>query len=357
MYVDGHVVVAAGETVYGLDAGSGETAWTLESSVVPQDDALWIDATLRVHGGTVYALLGVSDGAHGGDYTLFALRPDGTERWRYSSDATRVHWMVGFADEAVVLATHDDDPVPKYEQATAIDRSDGGERWHVETGDAYYGAVGEGVVALGVPFEAVDCFDLDTGDRRFRFEAGDPPYVRSIAVGDGLVFVRVYRGDASRPTLYAFDVADGDRAWTWDEMRVGSIRHLDDLYVGGGSIFRLAPDGTVRWRYDGGGPVADVPFDDERLYTNNGSHLVAISRRDGAETWRTRAPGGVVPVARSSDLVLASDVESGHVSGYRVDEGRRKWRVTGPQSFHTPATGGDGAYLASEGGVVLKLPA
>lgn len=211
-------------------------------------------------------------------------------------------------------------------------------------------------VAVRVPFEAVDCFDLETGDRRFRFEAEDPPFVRSVAVGDGPVFVRVYRGDASRPTLYAFEVAGGDEAWTWNEMRVGSVRHLDDLYVGGGSIFRLAPDGTVRWRYDGAGPVGAVPFDEERLYTNNGSAWSRSVAGTAPKCGGPGASGGVVPVARSSGLVIASAARAGRVSAYDVDEGGREWRATAPESFLTPATGGEAAYLASEGGSVLKLP-
>lgn len=356
VYADGYVVVAAGGTVYGLHPESGETAWMLESPAVPEGDVAHHDATLRVHDGTVYALFGVDFLFGGDDYTPVALRPDGTERWRYASGVGRFHRFAGFGDGAVVLQTHDDSFEPIGEAVIAVDLENGRERWRTETGDSYFGAVGEEVAALRVVDTVVEGFALETGERRFRFEAEESTDVDAVAVGGGLVYVGVGRDRLDGPTLYALDGESGEPAWSWDRMRVGSLRYLDDLYVGGGSLFRLAPDGTARWRYDEGGSVDGIHFDDEFLYTHTGDRLAAIRRRNGSEGSSRGSGSGSIPVARGDDTVLTRSEDGKRIHAFEVDGWQSGWEASTAGTFHPPATSEESAYLATERGLVLSVP-
>ena len=356
-YVDGHVVVAAEERVYGLDAGSGETAWTLDPPASPQGEHERLDATIRVHQGVVYALLGVGFGVGGSDYTLVALDPDGTERWRYGSDLARYHEIAGFGDDMVVLPTHDDALSPDGEQVIAVDLADGAERWRAPSGDAYTGAVGDGVATIEAAGLALDCFDLDTGDRRFRFEPDGDASVDSSAIGRGHVFAAAPGYDGDEPSLYAFDPADGDEVWSDGSATTTMVRYLDDLYVGGSALRRLGPDGTEQWRYEPGGFVTGVPVDERTMYTNARSRVVAIRRGDGSERWGIDVTERTHPVARGGDSIVAMDGEAGVTVALSAADGGERWRASLPREYEPrPATSEDAAYLATEEGAVLSLP-
>lgn len=359
LYADGYVVVAAGETVYGLDAASGETAWTLDYPVAPEADVIRLDARFSLHEGTVYAVLGSTDGMHGDDYTVFALRPDGTERWRYASRLARRHRIVGFADDAVVLQTSDDNVEPVGEALLAVNLDDGRERWLTETGDAYVGDVGAGVVAVIAGEVRVDCLDLETGERNFRFPEGQgvEERVYELAVGGGAVFATVNRRDAGGDSLYALDPRDGSTTWSTGGASVYELRYLDDLYVAGDSLRRVAPDGSERWRYDEGVDLRDAPADEAALYTAVGSRIVALRRRDGRERWAVEAIDEAEPRTAGAGAVLSVDRRRHVTFAHGVDDGSELWRATGPEEGGPdPALGPDGAFLATQNGSLLKVP-
>ena len=357
VYADGHVVVAAGMTVFGLDAESGETAWTLDAPATPEEEHERPDATLCVHEGVVYGLLGLGFGLGGSDYTLVALDPDGAERWRYESDLTRYHEVAGFGDGAVVLPTHDDALSADGEQVIAVDLADGTERWRAATGDAYDGAVGDGVATVEASGLVLDCFDSESGDRRFRFEPGGDASVDSSAIGGGRVFAAAHGYDSDGPSLYAFDPADGTELWTDGSATTTMVRYLDDLYAGGSSLRRLGPDGTEHWRYEPGGFVTGVPVDDGSIYTNARSRVVAIQREDGSERWGVEATRRTHPVAHGGDSVVAMDGEAKITVALSAADGRERWRASLPHEYEPrPATSEDAAFLATEDGAVLSLP-
>lgn len=164
-----------------------------------------------------------------------------------------------------------------------------------------------------------------------------------------------YEGDG--PTTYALSADDGAEDWTVDGAAVSSLRHSEDLYVGGERVVRFDPDGTERWRYDGGGLVADVPFDDGALYTNADSRVVALDRDDGRELWGTGATDLAIPRTVGGDAVVSADGEASEVFAHAVGDGEERWRASLPGEHPpTPAAGRDGAHLATEGGTVVRVP-
>lgn len=352
---DGHVVLAAGSTLLGLDADTGETAWTLDAPSSPTQEHARVDASLRVHDGVVYALLGVSRGVTGGEYTLLSLDPDGTERWRYRSGIDRFHEFAGLGGGTAVIPTHDDALSTGGEQVVAVDLASGEERWRADTGDGLTGAVGDDVAILEVVDQVLDCFDLASGDRRFRFDpVGD---LSAGTVGGGRVFVAAPRMGGDGPTLYALDPADGEVAWRQADPVASTVRYLDDLYVGGKALRRLGPDGEERWRYDAGGFVTDVPFDDERLFTVTDARLVAVDRADGSERWDRSATDRTRPVTRGGDSVVVTEVDTKTVSALSVDDGAERWQASlTAEGGVWLGTGGGGAFLATSTGSVVWVP-
>ncbi|QLG62123.1 outer membrane protein assembly factor BamB family protein [Halorarum salinum] len=358
-YADGHVAVVVGTTAYGLDAATGETAWTFESPVSPGGDYGRPTATLAAHDGVLYALVGVSVGTGAHDHVLHALTPSGEERWTYESGIGGFHELVGFGDGAAVLGTSDDavgGPDSGGHATIAVDLAAGRERWRTETADVLGGTVGDDVAVVRVN-GAVDCLALATGERRFRFAPAVDGRISASAVGGGRVFAGLLRYEGDGPTAYALSAEDGTEDWTVDGTVVTSLRYLDDLYVGGEHVVRYGPDGTERWRYDGGGLVADVPFYDDALYTNSGSRVVAVDRQDGRELWGTAATDLAIPRARDGDAVVSSDGQARTVFAHSAGDGIERWRATLPDEYPpTPAAGGDGAYLATVGGDLVMVP-
>ncbi|MXR40999.1 PQQ-binding-like beta-propeller repeat protein [Halobaculum sp. WSA2] len=359
-FVDGTVAVAVGTDVVGLDAATGETAWTFETAVSIGDEYEYgrPTADLRVHEGTLYALVGISVGTGAHDHVLHALTADGDERWRFGTRVAGFHSFLGFGDGAVVVGTNDDAISDELDHAVfAIETADGSRRWTAESGDAMDGTVADGV-ALVEADTAVDCFDLETGERRFRSEAPDDARVTATAAGDGrafLVFDR-YDPEPDQPTMAAVSTADGSAAWDLAGEVVTSVRYLDDCYVGGERVARLGPDGNERWSYDGGGLIHDVPFDADALYTNPDSRIVSLARDSATERWTAEATDLAVPRVRAGDALVSSDGDARTVFAHAVDDGTELWRATLPGGYPPdPAAGPDGAYVATTAGGVGRV--
>lgn len=359
-FVDGTVAVAVGTDVIGLDAATGETAWTFETAVSLDGDYEYgrPTADLRISDGTLYALVGISVGTGAHDHVLHALTADGDERWRFGTGVSGFHSFIGFGDGAVVVATNDDAISAERDHAVfAIETATGDERWRDESGDAMGGTVAGGV-ALVEADRAVDCFDLETGERRFRYEAPEDARATATAVGDGRAFVVLDRYDPGpdQATMEVVSTADGSAQWELAGEVVTSVRYLDDCYVGGGRVARLGPDGTERWSYDGGGPVYHAPFDADALYTNPGSRVVSLARNSGTERWDAEATDLAIPRTRAGDAVVSMDGDARTVFAHDAGDGTELWRATLPGGYPpTPAAGPDGAYVATTAGGVGKI--
>lgn len=357
-FVDGTVVAAADWSIHGLDAVTGDTAWTFDPGANPERERDRLDATLRVRGGTVFALVGVSSGLSGSGYALVALSSDGTKQWRYESGIDRFHDLVAVGEGVALLTTSTDYIAPEGQQAIAVDLGDGTERWRADTGSASSGVLRHGLATLDVARTVVDCFDVETGERRFRFDPEPDGAATTSTIGDGRAFVTVDANGADAPTLYALDPLDGSTDWTEGDVPSATLRYLDDLYVGGAAIRRLATDGTERWQYDSSGFVAGVPFDEVALYTNTGSRVVAVDRNDGTERWTVDVPNRTYPTAHVGDTVVARSGDAKTVFAWHVDDGSERWRASVPTETSPRPVAGDGrVYVPTQAGGIVAIPA
>ncbi|WP_299236251.1 PQQ-binding-like beta-propeller repeat protein [Natronomonas sp.] len=208
----------------------------------------------------------------------------GTERWRVDGEGSAIT-LVPFGD-GVVVGERSARGAVRY-------LVEGAERWRHDAADA-----------IGDPTE----------ETRFRL-----PMVVDAAVGEGTVYAAARRYE-----------------------REGGERHFES------SVYALAPDGSVRWRYDAdASPVSLAASDGGVAVAYNrcpGRHdegLVALGA-DGSERW-TWDPGGgadrrVGDVAALEEGVVATS--HADYRGYRIEDGTAVWRV----DLGRPREGGDEVY-------------
>jgi len=228
----------------------------------------------------------------------------------------------------------------------AFDRA-GTERWSVD---------GEGSAITLVPFGAGVLVGersergavrlLEDGRERWRHDAAD-------AVGDPAKETRFFL------PMVVDAVTDADTAYVAArryERRDGT-RHFES------SVYALASDGTVRWRYDAdASPISLAAFDDGLAVAYNrcpGDHGdgVVVLDNSGSERWSwdadrtaTRRIGDVA--AADGSLFVTSHAD---YRGYRVSDGEAVWSA----DLGTQRSSGDEVYTypnhvhASADGVVF----
>lgn len=349
------LVVAAGGRFYWLDRDTGETSQLLVPGVVP-DDRGRPDTILRVRDGTLYAVAGISFGTGAADYQLLAIDPDGSTRWERQTGLGGFHSLLGFGDGAIVIATGDDAvaSAPSH-PVVAFDTATGERRWGGESGDAAGGAVSASRAVVQT-YGAVDGFRVADGRRQFRYTPDDTD-IADTAAGDGLAFVGLERFDAPDgvASLVALDEA-GAVAWDAPLGFVNSLRYEQDLFVGGRQLTRLAPDGTVRWRYEAPSILSGVPFDDRAVYTNTKSSVAAVRRTDGTELWTSTASDVAIPRALGGDTLVSADGGERLVFAHDARDGSQLWQASLPGEYPPdPAADASGTYLVTTDGGVGKV--
>ena len=222
---------------------------------------------------------------------------------------------------------------------------------------------------VGLASGTVEAFDPD-GTRRWSFEGSGSAITLVPFEGGVLIGERSARGGIRL-------LVDGNERWRHDAadvlggptkdtrfflpMVVDAAVSTDTAYVAArryerrdgerhfeSSVYALAPDGSVRWRYDAdASPIALAPFDGGVAVAYNrcpGAHddgLVVLDG-DGATRWTwdpdrsaTRRVGDVA--AAGGDLVVTSHAD---YCGYRLAAGDVRWRV----DLGTPRPEGDEVY-------------
>lgn len=186
-----------------------------------------------------------------------------------------------------------------------------------------------------------------------------------LSLGDG----RIYFG-ADDDVLYAVDVATSTIAW---RRRLGDCTPArapgpegtrcdvdggpvaapgGDLYVGANGLYRVAPDGTVRWHYPAaaGSPathVASAPAVTDSLVVFGGHDgFVTALDHDGHERWRFSVGAdvdGSPVVAADGTIVVGAD--GGRISALDPDDGSLVWVFATAKDVRSGIANGTGGVL------------
>jgi outer membrane protein assembly factor BamB len=160
------------------------------------------------------------------------------------------------------------------------------------------------------------------------------------------------------PKLYALDRETNRTTWTvtLDAKYLASVAVADDIYAQTDrEIYRIRPDGTIRWRY-----TFEDSFDwremlsylrpvisPDGIYVGHRDSLVKLDRASGEIVW-TRSIGKTVfpPVVLNESVVVSStDHET---VGLTRSEGDIRWRETLPPVW-APASTENTAVISTEG--------
>jgi outer membrane protein assembly factor BamB len=114
-----------------------------------------------------------------------------------------------------------------------------------------------------------------------------------------------------------------------------------DLFLAAGpSVFRLTPEGEVRWRFDTGGAVVSSPAVDAdgRVYVGSqDDHLYALAA-DGRMRWRHRADADIDAspvIADEGTIVVGAD--DGALRGFAPTDGVLRWETQFAGPIRGPA--------------------
>lgn len=337
--VDGDLLYVTSFEVHALDVGSGRRQFKTR-------DVAW---AMAVAGGRIHA----SDGP-----TLYALDgKDGTERWRFPTDA----WVYSLkTDRGTVVTATRGGGVQAWEASTgeklwqitgaqtdfetpeagptiadgtvyvwqnarlrALDARTGNERWSYPIGDgASCGGVpvrltpasdGSVYVAAGTRVLSID---TASGRVRWHFESpavflSPPAFAPGPAVTGGGVYLADYLG-----TVYALDATTGKDRWRIATEARKSLEPVlvtaGNVHVGSGkALYTLdAVAGTPKWRFAAGGEVVGAPVvADGRLHFGSADHvLYTLDAGGGQLRWKLATGGEITgsPVARGGVVYACS---------------------------------------------------
>jgi outer membrane protein assembly factor BamB len=270
-----------GDTVYAgsdadalvaIDVRTGEVRWRLPTGpcrikrkVGPEGARCDVDGIAVAPDGTLYA---AADG-------LYAVRPDGTLKWKFSPGTTHCATAPAIADDGTLYLGCQDDTL------YAI-TAEGQKRWDVRTGDDVDSspAIGpDGTIYFGSDDRKLWAV---SPEGKIRFSVITSGAVRSSpAIGaDGTVYVGSFDGN-----LYAIQPG-GTVRWTYraaDRIVSSPIVDADGAIAFGSQddrLYALEPDGRLRWSVQLDGDVDGTPtlLDDGTLLVGADDRALHVLR-------------------------------------------------------------------------------
>ena len=257
---------------------------------------------------------------------LFALNPDGTEKWRYQVHDFVNTWL-----------------------APAI-----GNDGTIYVGSENYPPGKTAKQEIGGNFYAIN----PDGSLKWKYESDAAGFGNYAAIGkDGTIYAA--GGDFEQEIqtfaskVFAFN-QDGIVKWKFkaDAVIEGSPTIADDgtIYIGtkNGKFHALNPDGTQKWVFQAGGGVsitAAIASDGTILFGSWNGIFYALDK-DGKEKWRFQTPEGFEALSSSPTIGADGTIYFGHTQNgfYALNsDGTQKWHISNPNDvISSPAIGKDG---------------
>ena len=276
------------------------------------------------------------------DNAVVALNPaDGSVRWQH-----RLTRVADFPIETF-QAVQDTIFIQASQTLTALDSSDGKERWHISDYGFVSAANGTALAFISTTLSGLRIVD---GKRLWSFPT-DQGSVSARIAGDVVYVTNVWLPDS---TLYALDVRDGKERWHFqqtDPMDVQAVSQ-ESVYLtleppGGAANTLLAlnqSNGQERWRlpspntdfFRGTTEVNGVVYVALNGRDNNGctespmtdppGTLLALSASDGKTLWHShpsKAGLAYVQPAGDQSAVYSADQQSGYA--FNMADGQQLW--------------------------------
>ena len=165
----------------------------------------------------------------------------------------------------------------------------------------------DGTIYVGGDDHALHAINRD-GSPRWKFRTGDLIRTAASISADGTIYVPSYDG-----RLYAVD-ADGSERWSVVVMRApegygGSPAQVNSppsigpdgtIYVLGGGLFAISPDGSIRWHFESGTSgfrTTPILGADGTVYLASGPTVTALDAQ-GSLLWDYQPGGDIVSDVR-----------------------------------------------------------
>lgn len=267
---------------------------------------------------------------------MFALNPDGTEKWRYPVHVYIDVWsspVIG-PDGTIYVGSQQYPPGQttsiKYGGRLYAMNPDGTEKWNFDSGSA--GMSGSPAIA-----------------------------------GDGTIYATGGGFSDLTGTVYAFE-PDGKVKWKfrfeqWQESHP-TITEDGTIVIGSkeGDIRAINPDGTEKWRYptEGGNSAAPAIRGNGNIYVGSWDSWFYAFTPDGELLWKFKTPEFFEAITSSAAIGSDGTIYFGHSGGeiYALNpEGTEKWRYhTRSAILTSPAIDSDGTvYIGSYDGKLIAF--
>ena len=350
----------SGVSEYDTSHVDGTVKWIFETGDAIESSPV-IDSN-----GTIYV------GSHDG--YLYAINPDGTEKWRFDAGPPiyDVRWNVNKSIMATP-AIASDGTIYIYSSANYLFavNPDGTEKWrfYVKWGNDFWSSPVidlDGTIYVGSARSQEDS-DYDgglvavnpDGTQKWLF-LDDSGVTSTAAIGpDGTIYFGGNVGNPSGPgnigKVYALN-PDGSQIWeftteTWMESSP-VIASDGTIYTGSGTearMYALNPGGTEKWRFQAEEGLSSVPGigADGTIYVGAWDTYFIALNPDGTEKWRYKTPEAFEGIISSPAIGADGTIYVGSNSGFFYafnPNGTVKWSYTteGAGICSSPAIGADG---------------
>ena len=317
VYVGSHdgflyAVLPDGREAWRFDAGPAlyDARWDVWKAIM-SSPAVALDGTIYVYSSADY---------------LFAVNPDGTEKWRFYVKWSNDFWSSPTIapDGTIYIGSARNDGAREFPSGLYAVNPDGTEKWRYP--------IGSGVTT-------------------------------SPAIGaDGTIYVAAADPATEKGKIFALD-SRGRLRWVftteyWMESSP-AVGPDGTIYIGSGrrgKVYALHPDGREKWRFQAEGGVSATPAigEDGVIYIGSWDlNFYALDAGDGTEIWRYQTGEAFEGVSSSAaigaDGTIYVGANDGKLYAFTPD-GMVKWFFETPGSgiMSSPAIGADGTlYFGS----------
>ncbi|MBN2524100.1 MAG: PQQ-binding-like beta-propeller repeat protein [Bacteroidales bacterium] len=275
--------------------------------------------------------------------SLFAINPDGTEKWEFVEDISANASPVIGSDGTIYTCSH---------YSLYAVNPDGTMKWECETGEMYESTPAialDGTIYVGSRENKLYAIKAN-GDIKWEFEADDYIDSSPVIALDNTIYV-----GSHAPGLYAIN-PDGTMKWEFETtvpIRSSPAIATDGtIYVGSwDDLYALNPDGTEKWKFNyAGGQSSPAIATDGTIYVGSYSDALFAINPDGTEKWVFEASSNVnSSPAIASDGTIYFGSQDNYIYAIHPD-GTKKWEIeTGSFVPSSPVIAVDGTiYIGCE---------